>query len=140
MSSDILPPSIPVGAQPDATVANNIRPLNGADVQAGKDTKKFDQTMQDYEAVYLSQMVSHMYEGVPVDPQFGGGVGEETMRSLLVNEYGKQMAAAGGVGLAAQMKKQLLQAQEHAVAPQAAAAQTAASGAVTGGSDDNTGH
>jgi Rod binding domain-containing protein len=120
MSSDILPPSVPVGAQPDAVIANNIRPLSGVDVQAGKDSKKFDQTLQDYEGVYLSQMVSHMYEGVEVDPQFGGGVGEETMRSLLINEYGKQMAASGGIGLASAMKKQLLAAQEQATNPQLA--------------------
>jgi len=118
MSSDLSSASVPIGAQPDAIIANNIRPLNGGDIQIGKNDKKFNQTLQDYEGVFLSQMVSHMYEGVAVDPNFGGGAGEETMRSLLINEYGKKMAAAGGIGMAAQMRKQLLEAQEQATQPQ----------------------
>ncbi len=111
--ADLSSPSIPAGAD----AVNNIRPLSSSDIQAAKNSKKLDQTLQDFEGVYMSQMVSHMYEGVEVDPQFGGGVGEETMRSLLVNEYGKKMASAGGIGLAAAMKKQLLAAQEEAAAP-----------------------
>jgi len=118
MSSDLSSASVPIGAQPDAIVANNIRPLDGRDVRISKDDKKFNQTLQDYEGVFLSQMVSHMYEGVEVDPNFGGGVGEETMRSLLIEQYGKKMAAAGGIGMAAQMKKQLLEAQEQSTQPQ----------------------
>lgn len=116
---------IPLAARAEALVNNNIRPLDGRDVQT-KDAKKFDKTLQDYEAVYLSQMVSHMYAGVEVDPMFGGGAGEETMRSLLINEYGKKMAANGGIGLAAAMKKQLLQQQEqmHAAEAKPATEQT----------------
>ena len=105
-------PEIPPAARPDALIAKPpIRPLNGGDIQNAGDPK-LDKTFKDYEAVFLSQMVSHMYEGVGVDPMFGGGPGEETMRSLLINEYGKKMSDAGGIGLAAQMKKQLLAQQE----------------------------
>jgi Rod binding domain-containing protein len=100
--------------------------LNGKDVQSLANNPKFDQSLKDYESVYLSQMLSHMSAGVGVDPNFGGGIGEETMKSLLINEYGKLMEARGGIGLAAQMKKQLLAAQE-----QQSAATPAAAPAVT---------
>ncbi len=108
-SSAILPPT----AGADAFLAKPpIRPLDSRDLQAKKDSKEFDKVFEDYEAVYMSQMLSHMYEGVEVDPMFGGGPAEETMRSLLINEYGKMMAQRGGIGLADAMKKQMLEVQE----------------------------
>jgi Rod binding domain-containing protein len=123
MSSDLT--SVTATPAADAAMAQQtqqIRPLNAGDVQADPaKAKKFDKIMQDYEGVFLSQMVSHMSEGVGVDPLFGGGVGEETMKSLLTNEYGKMMAARGGIGLAAAMKKQLLAAQADLAAKQSTA-------------------
>jgi Rod binding domain-containing protein len=43
---------------------------------------------------------------------FGGGKGEEMYRSLLVEEYGKTIAKAGGVGIADQVKAEMLKLQE----------------------------
>lgn len=115
-STAALPPT----AGADALLAKPpVRPLDARDFKGAKDSKEFDKVFQDYEAVYLSQMLSHMYAGVEVDPMFGGGAGEETMRSLLINEYGKLMAARGGVGLAEAMKKQMLQIQEQQALEQA---------------------
>lgn len=118
MSSEINTPAIPSSARPEAFIAQpNIRSLNARDLQGDANDKKLDKTLKDFEAVFISQMFSHMYEGVGVDPMFGGGMGEETMRTLLINEYGKKMADAGGIGMAEQMKKQLLAAQEQQAAP-----------------------
>lgn len=123
MSDSLSTAALPPTAGADALLAKPpIRPLDARDIQGKKDSKEFDKVFQDYEAVYLSQMLSHMYEGVEVDPTFGGGPGEETMRSLLLNEYGKMMAARGGVGLADAMKKQMLQMQEQQAQQQMAAA------------------
>lgn len=104
-----------------AAQENAIRPLNASDIQKSANEKKIDKALQDYEGVFLGQMLSHMTETVDVDPAFGGGQGEKTMRSLLINEYGRMMAANGGVGLAAAMKKQLIAAQENTQAPANAA-------------------
>lgn len=65
-----------------------------------------------FEAVFLSEMMSHMFEGVKTDPEFGGGQGEDMFKSLLVNEYGKQMANAGGIGIADQLQKMMIQMQQ----------------------------
>ena len=65
-----------------------------------------------FEAVFLSEMMSHMFEGVKTDPEFGGGEGEDMFKSLLVNEYGKQMANAGGIGIADQLQKMMIQMQQ----------------------------
>jgi flagellar protein FlgJ len=55
---------------------------------------------QDFESVFLGQMVSQMYTGLDAQGPFGGGFAEETYRSLLYQELGRQMSAGGGVGIA----------------------------------------
>ncbi|MGH6871704.1 MAG: rod-binding protein [Rhizomicrobium sp.] len=65
-----------------------------------------------FEASFISQFVGQMFEDIPTDGPFGGGEGEEMFRSLLTDEYGKQVEASGGFGLSDAITKQLLQAQE----------------------------
>jgi Rod binding domain-containing protein len=55
---------------------------------------------QDFESVFLGQMVAQMYTGLDAEGPFGGGFAEQTYRSLLYQEIGRQMAAGGGVGIA----------------------------------------
>lgn len=73
---------------------------------------KVEEAAQDFEAQFLSQMLENMYSTVEVNPDFGGGQGEEIYRSLLVNEYGKLIARTGGIGVADHVKKELLRLQE----------------------------
>jgi len=75
-------------------------------------TAKTDKAAQDFEAVYISEMLKPMFETVEVDDMFGGGKGEEVFRGLLTQEMGKSIAKQGGFGLAAQVKAELLKIQE----------------------------
>jgi Rod binding domain-containing protein len=77
-----------------------------------QDPKKIDKAAQDFEAQFLSQMLESMFKGVKTDGPFGGGHAEEMMRSFMLQEYGKVMAANGGVGIADAVKRELLHAQE----------------------------
>ena len=45
-------------------------------------------------------------------PRVGGGPGEEIFRSLMLDQYGRRIAADGGFGLADSVKRQLLSLQE----------------------------
>ena len=67
---------------------------------------------QEFEAIFLSQMLAPMFETVEEDPMFGGGPGESMYRSLLVEEYGQILAQTGGVGLADQLQQELIRLQE----------------------------
>lgn len=78
-------------------------------------------TGQKFEAMYLSEMLQPMFEGLKTDKVFGGGHGEEMFQSLAVNEYAKSMTASGGVGIAAAVQKEILRLQEQAHVPAAAA-------------------
>jgi Rod binding domain-containing protein len=76
--------------------------------------KNVDAVATDFEAVFLSQMMESMFSGDDVSQYFGGGTAGEVYKSFLLNEYGKAMAKAGGIGIAAQVKKELLKLQEYA--------------------------
>jgi peptidoglycan hydrolase FlgJ len=71
-----------------------------------------DKAAQDFEAVYISEMLKPMIETVEVDENFGGGKGEEVFRGLLTQELGKSISQQGGFGLAAQVRAELLKIQQ----------------------------
>ena len=65
-----------------------------------------------FEGTFVSEFLGQMFEGIPTDGEFGGGEGEEMFRSLLTDEYGKQIESSGGFGLSSAIQRQLLQSQE----------------------------
>ncbi len=68
---------------------------------------------EDFEAVFISEMLKPIFEGVDsVDPMFGGSHGEDMFKSMMVDEYGKTIAANGGFGIADSIEAQLLRYQE----------------------------
>lgn len=90
-------------------------PSASAITSSGLSGQKLAQTKaaaKDFEAVFISEMMSHMFEGVKADSEFGGGQGEDMFRGLLINEYGKQMAKSGGIGISDQLQKMMIQMQQ----------------------------
>jgi Rod binding domain-containing protein len=65
-----------------------------------------------FEGVFVTQFLSEMFSGISTDGPFGGGQGEAMFRSLMIDEYGKQIAAQGGFGLSDAVQRQLLKTQE----------------------------
>jgi Rod binding domain-containing protein len=56
-------------------------------------------TAQEFESVFLSQMLQPMFDGMKTDGLFGGGFAEEVYRGLMLENIGREMAATGGIGL-----------------------------------------
>ncbi len=77
-----------------------------------KTEAEIDAAAKDFEAMFVAEMMKPMFEGLEVDPMFGGGKGEEVFRGLLLQEYGKVIAETGQMNIAASIKAQLLQSQE----------------------------
>jgi len=91
--------------------ASQYTPQSQANLAAaGND--KIDEVSKDFESVFLSQMMSQMFSGEDVNNFFGGGSTGEIYKGFLMEEYGKAMAKAGGVGIASQVKGELLRLQE----------------------------
>ncbi|WP_350334848.1 rod-binding protein [Coralliovum pocilloporae] len=88
--------------------------LPRANAAASKDHAKAWQTAQEFESVYLSTVLSSMFSGISTEAPFGGGHAEETYRGLLIEEYGKSITGAGGVGIADSIYRELISIQEGA--------------------------
>lgn len=67
----------------------------------------------EFENMFVTQMLQPMFEGIKVDPLFGGGHGEEIMRSFLLEEYGKALAPRLNLGIADAVKRTMLRSQEN---------------------------
>ena len=76
----------------------------------GADRKKA--VAQEFEAVFLSNMLEEMFADLAEEGPMGAGAGAGTWRSLLTEQYAKTIAAKGGVGLADQVHRQLIALQE----------------------------
>lgn len=98
-------------ADPGALLARQLDSARGTPIDADR-MAEIRRTAEDYEAVFLTQMLEHMFAGIEPNETFGGGQAETTYRSMLLNEYGKHMAAAGGVGLADHLTAELVRMQE----------------------------
>ena len=77
-----------------------------------KDQAAIKATAQDFEAFFVTHAFEDMYGDLSSDPLFGGGEAENIFRSFLLQEYGKQVAKTGGIGVSDMVQKQLLQLQE----------------------------
>ncbi len=76
------------------------------------------QTAQDFEATFLAQMLRPMFEGLSTEAPFGGGHAEETWRGFMIDEMGKQISRAGGIGLADQVMAEMIRMQAGRTAPE----------------------
>lgn len=96
----------------DLTVSPDL--LAGvAGLQRGP-TAKMRETAQAFEASFLSQMLKPMFEGLDTEGMFGGGEGEATWRSFLIDAMAKQTVKAGGIGLADDVMAEMMKLQETA--------------------------
>lgn len=96
-------------AQGEAS-ANSQKALKDAAKQ--RDLERMEETAKDFEAVFISEMMKPMFQGISTEAPFGGGKGEEVFRSMLLQEYGKIMAQTGSIGIADSVKEQMIQMQE----------------------------
>ena len=75
---------------------------------------KAKESAESFEAFFLTRMMESMFEGVSTEGMFGGGHAEKIYRSLLLDEYGKEMAKLGTVGVKDYVMQAILQMQESA--------------------------
>jgi Rod binding domain-containing protein len=104
--------AISIGNAPSFSLSEGRLTQAQKAVLSEKDKAKIDKTAKDFEAVFLSQMLENMFADVDVDPTTEDPTGKEIYKSILLNEYGKIMSNAGGIGLADSVKREMMQQQE----------------------------
>jgi hypothetical protein len=79
-------------------IANTARAATAQRVadqlQAPMASEDVRRVAEEFEAVFIAQMMAPMFQGLETDELFGGGPGEDIYRSVLVEEYGKSIAPA----------------------------------------------
>ena len=64
-------------------------------------------TAEEFEAVFLAEMLSHTSLAKTSD-SFGGGAGEDAFKSLMTRQWANQLAKRGGIGLAETIYQSML--------------------------------
>ena len=104
-SSSRIPPqfTMPVlNGRPDrefAAALEKVSPQQQAKAQA---------SATDFEAMFLNSMFSQMTAGLKGDGPFGDTPSTGVWRSMLTEQYSKQFARAGGVGIASEVYRTLI--------------------------------
>lgn len=79
---------------------------------SSRNEQDVDAVAKDFESVFITQMLEHMFSGDTASSYFGSGAAGDIYKSYLLNEYGKSISNAGGIGIASTVKQELLKLQE----------------------------
>lgn len=102
-------------------MVNAMSPADGFRLRAGAKALRgvkqaseaeINKTAEEFEGMFLHEMLSCMFEEQETNQLFGGGAGEEAYKSMVVDEYAKLMAKTGGIGIASHVKAEMLRLQE----------------------------
>jgi flagellar protein FlgJ len=81
-----------------------IQPINLPLAGKGSEVKKIDEgklkkVCEDFESIFISQMLKMMRQTIPKSGLLDGGTQQDTYLSLFDQELSKNMAKRGGIGL-----------------------------------------
>jgi Rod binding domain-containing protein len=66
---------------------------------------------EEFESVFIAQMLAPMFQGLETDGLGGGGMGEEMFRPMLIEQYANAIARGGGIGLADHLVREMVRLQ-----------------------------
>jgi len=75
---------------------------------------------EEFESVFLTEMLQPMFDNLDTEGLGGGGIGEQMFRPMLVERYAEAIAQAGGVGIADSIVRELTRIQAGMEAPDGA--------------------
>lgn len=81
-----------------------------------KNQARIEEKSRDFEAVFITEMIKPMFDGIETDELFGGGKGEEIFRGIMLDEYGKNIASLNTTGIQTQVKNKLIEMQSERTA------------------------
>jgi Rod binding domain-containing protein len=98
---------------PDALAA----PAAALQPRPAADPDRIRRAARDFEAQALGALLAPMFEGLRSSGPFTGGAGEAQWRPMLVDAIARDLARAGGLGLATAVEREMLRLQEARTPP-----------------------
>ncbi len=90
---------------------NQIKPEPIGEPKTAKELSA-KRAADEFEAIFISQMLKSMSVGVKTDGMFGGGQSEAIYKDLMNEELGKVMTSKGGIGMSDAIYREILKNQE----------------------------
>ncbi|MDJ1158459.1 rod-binding protein [Chelatococcus sp. SYSU_G07232] len=102
-----------LGTLAKAAKGTNAAPANQATAAITSGQTKARAVAQDFEKVFLEQMMDRMFKTEGSEGPLGdNGTGSDVYRSMLVKEYAGNITRTGGIGIADQVYREILRLQE----------------------------
>jgi Rod binding domain-containing protein len=73
--------------------------------------QQIKEAADDFESMFVSEMLSNMNSTIEPDPMFGGGEAEDTWKGMMNEQYGKEIVKAGGIGLSDAIMSKMIEMQ-----------------------------
>jgi flagellar protein FlgJ len=83
----------------------------------GRDKQKLKETAQQFEGIFIKQLLDAMDKTIDRSGMLSGGHAEEMFRGMMNDEVSKKMAERNGLGLAQSIYRQVSQIMDHSVQP-----------------------
>ena len=102
-------PDLSLPATPIDVLAQ--RKPGAPDVSGVKTRDEARHVAQQFERMFISEMLGPMFAGIETDGPFGGGNAEASFRPMLIDQYADAIAKGGGIGIADSVMKEILKMQ-----------------------------
>jgi Rod binding domain-containing protein len=86
--------------------------LRSAGATRPTDAREAKRVGREFEAMFVAQMLTPMFEALPTDGMFGGGHTEKIMRSFHIDALARSIVDQRGIGIADAVARELLRTQE----------------------------
>lgn len=98
-------------SSPAADILAQRKAAPAADISKIKTREQAKAVAQQFEHMFIAEMLGPMFQGISTDGPFGGGQGEEAFRPMLIDHYADAMSKQGGIGIADAVLKEILRMQ-----------------------------
>lgn len=95
-----------------SSVSSLTKPTTVSTIKNIRGLEKIEKAAKEFEAIFVTEMMKPMFLGIKSDGIYGGGKAEEVFRDVMLQEYGKKIASTGQLGIANQVRSELIRLQE----------------------------
>ena len=99
------------GLNPLLAAGANAAPAKRDQALANTD-QSVRKVSEEFESVFLFEVLNSMYSGLDTTGLFGGGTSEKMFRSMLNEEVAKSISRAGGIGISDAIYNEIIRLQE----------------------------
>ena len=87
----------------------SYRPVSTPSIPSAQDDKALKEACQEFEAIFIEQMLKSMRKTVPESGLMNGGMAEDVFEDMLYENYAEKMSKSASLGLSDMLYRQISQ-------------------------------